>query len=57
MAARNHAIEKYIAEHPGTSEFDAMSKLVCYVSNQVRFRRLLHIFSFVVLTLAPYSGS
>ncbi len=38
MAARNHAIEKYIAEHPGTSEFDAMSKLVCYVSNQVRFR-------------------
>nr|CDS22579.1 aromatic amino acid decarboxylase [Echinococcus granulosus] len=32
MAARNKAIEKYIADHPGATNYKAMSKLVCYGS-------------------------
>ncbi|VDO02178.1 unnamed protein product [Rodentolepis nana] len=34
MAARNKAINKYITANPGTSKFEALSKLVCYTSAQ-----------------------
>lgn len=35
MAARNDAISKYVAKHPNVGKYEAMSKLIGYVSKEV----------------------